>query len=135
MTNHKPSLADLISMPLLIVVRNKNMKSEQYVIIAIVLGSTIAPIGAGMAFGQELSEMDRLNGLYTTMSEYGYTEVADLNNEGSIIEFRSNGTVHLAEDTAGFMITGFGFTMMDYSPAPIGQDSIIVVATVNGASD
>jgi len=100
---------------------------ELYVIVSIVLGSIVAPLGAAAAFGQSVTEIDRLNGLYTELAVYGYTEVADLDALGNQVEFRSNGTIPIAEDTAAELITQFGFTMTEFAPAPVGEDSIIIV--------
>jgi len=88
---------------------------------------------ASVAYGQEEQkeqelETQKLSQLLTELSAYGYTEFADLTFDGSIVEFRSNGTIHLAEDTAGELVSSYGFNMTEFAPAPaLEEDSIIIV--------
>jgi hypothetical protein len=89
-----------------------------------------------VALGQEMTtETQKLSALLTELSAYGYTEVADLTYDGSLVEFRSNGTITLHEDTAGEIISKYGFTMKEFAPAPALEEDSIIIVDMNRTAD
>jgi hypothetical protein len=94
----------------------------------------LTTIVATTANGQPISEETvRLSQLFADLKTFGYTEVADYNVEGTLVEFRSNGTIFLAQDVASNLMAQHGFELKEYAPAPaLSEDSIIIIATVEG---
>jgi len=105
------------------------------VMIGVAAGLVITMLLAANSYGQTSmtsEETDRLSALYTEMATYGYTEVRDLDAQGNEVEFRSNGTIPIEEDTAAEMIQKYGFEMQTFAPAPaLQEDSIIIISTMN----
>lgn len=92
------------------------------------------------AFGQEPEvsitadlETVKLSALLSELATFGYTEVADLTYDGSIVEFRSNGTITIHEDQAGELVEKYGFTMTEFAPAPALEEDSIIIVKVRGA--
>jgi hypothetical protein len=92
------------------------------IVAVVVVGNVVSVV-----MGQEMSEIEKVRALSTELKAYGYSFERDVVADGSQIEFRSNGTIEIQEDTLGDMITKYGFSLIEFAPAPVGQDSIIIV--------
>jgi hypothetical protein len=105
--------------------------------IAVAAGLVITMLLAANSYGQMMmsAETENLSGLYSELAgKYGYTEIIDLTYDHSLVEFRSNGTIPIAEDTAAEIAAKYDFVMVEFAPAPtLEEDSIIVVQLVRGA--
>jgi len=97
--------------------------------ITAIIGLIVAMNFASVAMGQEMtSEIEKVKALSTELSEYGYSFERDITADGSQVEFRSNGTIVIAEDTATELVQKYGFTLIEFAPAPaLEEDSIIIV--------
>lgn len=96
-------------------------------IITIVGLVVIGNIASVAVLGQEMSETQKLTALKAELAGYGYDQVRDLTADGSQVEFRGNVVDNIAEDTLTNLTASFGFELVDFTPAPQTEYSMITV--------
>jgi hypothetical protein len=116
MTNNKITIA--------IVIAGLSLVIANYAIVES-YGQTVAAEMQGM------SETERLLILESVLRGFGYEQVSEQDNQ---IEYRADGSIPIYDNAVGQTVSDFGFTLVQFTPATDGNDSVIIISTVPGVT-